>query len=125
MEVVLKVRDFDGSPTSAGFVIRDSRGRVYPNPARRLAPDFFFHNQIYRADGESVHLPPGDYNVAVSRGPEYFVANHQLSVPEGTISHVAEFELNRWVHPLKKRWYSGDHHVHAAGCLTTRIRRKA
>ena len=51
VEVVLGVKDFDGQPTTAAFVIRDKHGRVYPNPARRVAPDFFFHNQIYRADG--------------------------------------------------------------------------
>ncbi|HIL69150.1 MAG TPA: hypothetical protein EYG38_04790, partial [Verrucomicrobia bacterium] len=70
VEIALSVLDFDGKPTSASFVIRDRFGRVYPNPARRLAPDFFFHNQIYRADGESFHLPPGDYDITVSRGPE-------------------------------------------------------
>ncbi|HEY2252712.1 MAG TPA: hypothetical protein VGH74_16675, partial [Planctomycetaceae bacterium] len=73
VEVSLHISDFDGKPTTAAFVIRDKFERVYPNPARRLAPDFFFHNQIYRSDGESVHLPPGDYTVEVSRGPEYLV----------------------------------------------------
>ena len=59
VEVVLGVKDFDGEPVTAAFVVRDEHGRVYPNPAKRLAPDFFFHNQVYRADGESLHLPPG------------------------------------------------------------------
>jgi len=60
VEVALRISDFDGKPTTAAFVIRDKFGRVYPNPARRLAPDFFFHNQIYRSDGESVHLLPAN-----------------------------------------------------------------
>jgi hypothetical protein len=42
VEVSLGVKDIDGKPTSAAFVVRDSFSRVYPNPARRLAPDFFF-----------------------------------------------------------------------------------
>ncbi|MFQ5733616.1 MAG: CehA/McbA family metallohydrolase [Planctomycetaceae bacterium] len=116
VEVSLGVKDFDGKPTTAAFVIRDRFGRVYPNPARRLAPDFFFHNQVYRADGESVHLPPGDYTVTLSRGPEYFVDTHKLTVKSGGVSQRADFKLRRWVHPLKRRWFSGDHHVHAAGC---------
>ena len=116
VEVVLDVKDTDGSATTAGFVIRDSKGRIYPNPARRLAPDFFFHNQVYRADGESVHLPPGDYSVEVSRGPEYRTTTHQLAVKSGVVSQPASFPLQRWIHPYKKRWFSGDHHVHAAGC---------
>jgi hypothetical protein len=116
VEVVLHVVDFDGKPTTAAFVIRDKYGRVYPNPARRLAPDFFFHNQIYRADGESVHLAPGDYTVEVSRGPEYVIEKHKLVIGENIVSQPAEFKLRRWIHPAERRWISGDHHVHAAGC---------
>ena len=117
VEVVLRVKDYDGSPTSAAFVVRDKFGRVYPNPARRLAPDFFFHNQVYRADGESIHLPPGDdYTVEISRGPEYRVQTHQLAVQSGVVSQTASFQLERWIHPKKRQWISGDHHVHAAGC---------
>lgn len=41
-EVVLDVLDHDGQPTSAAFTIKDGRGRVYPHPKRRLAPDFSF-----------------------------------------------------------------------------------
>ncbi len=116
VEVVVGVKDFDGQPTTAAFVIRDTLNRVYPNPARRLAPDFFFHNQIYRADGESFQLPPGEYKVEVSRGPEYQVETHPLLVQSGVVSQKAEFQLHRWIHPATRRWISGDHHVHAAGC---------
>lgn len=115
VELVLGVRDFDGKPATAAFVFRDKFGRVYPNPARRLAPDFFFHNQIYRADGESVHLPPGEYSVEVSRGPEYRVATHTVFVRTGVTSQKQDFQLSRWIHPATRRWFSGDHHVHAAG----------
>lgn len=134
VEVVLGVKDFDGEPTSAAFVIRDKRGNVYPNPARRLSPDFFFHNQIYRADGESVSLAPGEYTVEVSRGPEYVVQTLPLVVegtPEtvqpggssvklfpkvGYRSQKFDVKLTRWTHPATRGWFSGDHHVHAAGC---------
>jgi len=116
VEVVLGVKDVDGTPTMASFTIRDDQGRVYPNPARRLAPDFFFHEQVYRADGESVHLPPGEYTVEIARGPEYYVDTHTLVVEDGVVSQSAEFPLRRWIHPKERGWYSGDHHVHAAGC---------
>ena len=39
------------------------RGRWYQCPARRLAPDFFFHPQIYRADGEVLRLPDGTWRI--------------------------------------------------------------
>lgn len=116
VEVALSILDHDGTPTTAAFVIRDELGRVYPNPARRLAPDFFFHNQIYRSDGESMHLPPGEYRVEITRGPEYVAQTQQLTVQHGVVSQPMNVRLKRWIHPAKQRWFSGDHHVHAAGC---------
>lgn len=115
-KVALEVRDFDGSPTSAAFVVRDDHGRIYPNPARRLAPDFFFHDQVYRADGETLLLPPGDFTVTVSRGPEYHIQTQTVAIRENDPSPRIAVALERWIHPATRRWYSGDHHVHAAGC---------
>ncbi|MCB1121553.1 MAG: CehA/McbA family metallohydrolase, partial [Verrucomicrobiae bacterium] len=116
VDVVLGVKDVDGQPTSAAFVIKDQDGRVYPNPARRLAPDFFFHDQVYRADGESVLLPPGRFSVTISRGPEYLPETREVVVGQGYVSQQVNFQLKRWIHPAMEHWYSGDHHVHAAGC---------
>ncbi|MFM7150219.1 MAG: CehA/McbA family metallohydrolase [Gemmataceae bacterium] len=105
----------DGRPIMGSFLFRDRQGRVYPSLARRLAPDFNFHPQIYRADGETVHLQPGTYNVSWSRGPEYLVQTRVIEVPAGK-THTESFTLKRWIHPAKKGWWSGDHHIHAAGC---------
>ena len=116
VEVSLGIIDFDGTPTTAALTFRDQRGRVYPNPARRLAPDFFFHEQIYRADGESVHLPPGEFTVVVQRGPEYHVDTHKFTVRSDGVSQRLDLKLRRWIHAAKRDWFSGDHHVHAAGC---------
>ena len=58
-DVTLRVRDENGKPTTASFLIQDKVGRVYPARSKRLAPDFFFQDQIYRADGETVRLPDG------------------------------------------------------------------
>ncbi|MEZ5303316.1 MAG: CehA/McbA family metallohydrolase [Verrucomicrobiales bacterium] len=90
------------------------RGAVYPSQAKRLAPDMFFHPQIYRAHGETVALPDGDYTVTCTRGPEYRAQHAPLAVKggEGAIS----FALERWIDPAKRGWWSGDHHIHAAGC---------
>lgn len=113
--VKLAVRDHDGTPTTGAFVFRDGQGRVYPSQSRRLAPDFNFHPQVYRADGETILLQPGKYTATYTRGPEYRVLKREITVP-ATATHRESFELQRWVHPAKKGWYSGDHHVHAAGC---------
>lgn len=113
--VVLRVADHNGEPVMASFLFRDRFGRVYPSPVRRLEPDFFFHPQIYRADGESVNLPAGEYTVEYTRGPEYKILTKKITVPTSA-SHEESFKLQRWIEPKKLGWWSGDHHVHAAGC---------
>ena len=113
--VKLGVLDDDGKPTTAQFTIRDDRGRIYPSRARRLAPDFFFHDQIYRHDGETVSLPPGKYHVSYTRGPEYKVLEREIMVPAAP-THQENFRLERWIKLADHGWYSGDHHIHAAGC---------
>ncbi len=115
VEVTLHVLDDDGQPTTGQFVFRDPKGRVYPARSRRLAPDFFFHDQIYRHDGESVLLPPGEYQVTYTRGPEYKQLQRTIRVPAAK-KHEETFQLQRWIKMSDYGWYSGDHHVHAAGC---------
>ncbi|HLY63101.1 MAG TPA: CehA/McbA family metallohydrolase [Terriglobia bacterium] len=112
--VTLHISDFDGQPTTASFLIRDNLGRVYPSQAKRLAPDFAFQPQIYRADGESVLLPPGEYTFESSRGPEYRKTTRHLTVGDHPVE--MSIKLERWINPAKLGWYSGDHHIHAAGC---------
>lgn len=115
VKVTLGVRDANGDPTVASFLIRDDQGRVYPAQSRRLAPDFYFHPQVYRADGETVTLPPGVFDVEVTRGPEYLVEKRRISVPNAP-THRESFRLKRWTDLAAMNWFSGDHHVHAAGC---------
>ena len=162
VKVTLHIKDDDGSPTMASFLITDGIERVlddsvhtirnsdlriaaaqrefrpffgttenykvpatligiYPLPSRRVAaydeyPDFFFQPQVYRSDGEHVQLPPGKYDVTVTRGPEYITQKIQLVVPSGVTDYSASFQLKRWINMAKLGWYSADHHVHAAGC---------
>ena len=159
VKVIFQVKDEDGTPAMASFIItdgiehvlpdtiRNSHGidyrfklasleysmfsplqvpsktlkGIYPLPSRRVAaydeyPDFFFHPQIYRSDGEHVQLPPGNYTVTFTRGPEYISQKVPLIVPSGVAIYEATFELKRWINMAKLGWYSADHHVHAAGC---------
>jgi hypothetical protein len=114
-EIKLHIVDETGRPTMASLTIRDRSNRVYPNPSKRLAPDFFFQPQIYRSDGESISLPPGDYSIVSTGGPEYRAQTAQVSV-DSTTPRELSLKLNRWVEPAEFGWYSGDSHVHAAGC---------
>ena len=113
--ITLQVLDELGKPTMASFIFRDNLDRIYPNPAKRLAPDFFFQPQVYRASGESISLPAGSYTVSVTGGPEYVSEKRQFTVgPDGPAE--LSFRLKRWIDPASYGWYSGDHHIHAAGC---------
>ena len=110
----LQVLDENGKPTTAGFEIRDHLGRVYPSQAKRLAPDFHFHPQVYRADGESVKLPNGTYQVKFYRGPESLTQIRTVRI-DGQ-NKTESFKVQRWIDPSLMGWWSGDHHIHAAGC---------
>ncbi len=113
--VRLAVRDAGGGPTTARLEFRDATGRVYPPQAKRLAPDFFFQPHIYRADQGVVLLPPGKFTMESSRGPEYRVRTRVVTVPAKGPARIA-VQLERWVDPARFGFYSGDHHIHGAGC---------
>ncbi len=115
VSVALRILEADGTPTAARFVFQSPSGRVYPPQPKRLAPDLFFQRQIYRRDGDRVLLPPGEIRVEWSRGPEYRTLQRAATIPsQGTAS--LEFRTERWIDPAAHGFYSGDHHIHAAGC---------
>ncbi|CAG5073568.1 hypothetical protein DYBT9623_04805 [Dyadobacter sp. CECT 9623] len=126
--VNFRIRDSDGSPAMASFIIADSKvlstgkfKRYYPLQSRRVAafdeyPDFFFQPQIYRKDGEHVQLPAGTYRITYTRGPEYIPQIKEVTVPEDKTTFDISFDLKRWIQLSKLGWYSADHHIHAAGC---------
>jgi hypothetical protein len=113
-DLSFEVLDENNKPTIAAFEIRDMLGRVYPDQAKRIAPDMHFHPQIYRGSGETVRLPKGEYRIGYSRGPEYMGGEKKFTY-DGKGGELT-FKLERWIDPSKHGWWSGDHHIHAAGC---------
>jgi hypothetical protein len=113
--VKLAIADHDGKPTVGRFTFRDKAGHIHPQQARRLAPDLFFQEQTYRNDGDIVLLPPGEFTMYYSRGPEYRLLKKAITVPEKGEAKVA-VKLERWIDTSAFGFYSGDHHIHAAGC---------
>jgi hypothetical protein len=118
--VKLSIIDADGKPTAGRFMFKDKQGRIYPPQPKRLAPDFFFHPQIYRDNGGVVLLPPGELTMTYSRGPEYRQSDRKIMVaPAGANGNAAmplAVKLERWINPMEYGFFSGDHHIHAAGC---------
>jgi hypothetical protein len=113
--VKLSILDQDGQPTIGKLLIKDAQGHVYPPQAKRLAPDLFFQPHIYRQSGETVLLPPGKFTVQYSRGPEYKVLTREIEVPAAKECSL-DLKLQRWIDTATYGFYSGDHHIHAAGC---------
>ena len=112
-QVRVRVVDEQGRPATASFLIKDDADRVYPSAIKRLAPDFYFQPQVYRADGQTISLPAGSFKVIVTRGPEYTAEARRIAVagPDEWL-----FRLVRWIDPTRYGWYPGDHHIHSAGC---------
>lgn len=117
--VRLRVVDFDGRGCVAALTIKDSNGHIYPSMAMRLAPDMYFQEHVYRADGEIMRLPDGEYIVESWRGPEY-VRGRQTAIIDRQ-RDLIDVELERWIDPAAWGWYSGDPHIHAGGCLHYQI----
>jgi len=113
-KVTFAVRDADGRGCVASFTVRDHQNRVYPPQAMRVAPDLYFQPQIYRADGETILLPDGEYTVESKRGPEYLRGLQTVTIDAG--HPRIEVKLQRWIDPAQWGWYSGDTHIHAGGC---------
>jgi hypothetical protein len=117
--VKLDVLDDDGTPTIGRFQFVDKQGHIFPAQPKRLAPDLFFQKQIYRADGETVLLPPGKFTMYYGRGPEYHWVKDTLTISNNAGHHhplELHVRLKRWINPATYGFYSGDHHIHAAGC---------
>ncbi|HEY3556989.1 MAG TPA: CehA/McbA family metallohydrolase [Kribbella sp.] len=108
------VREPDGSSSVAALTVRDSQRRAYPSKAMRLAPDMFFHDHVYRATGEMITLPAGQYVVSARRGPEYREVTVEVDLSPET--EAVAIELDRWTDPAAHGYYSGDPHIHAGGC---------
>lgn len=113
--ISLRIRDVDGTATTASLLVTDRLNRVYPAQNKRALPDLWFERHIYRHDGETLSLPEGEYSIECWRGPEYLRKRLLLSVSASTPAPV-ELSLERWITPQKLGYYSGDTHIHAAGC---------
>src|SRR5580765_7124690 len=115
VQVKLRILDDDAKSAAARFIFRDEAGHVFPPQAKRLAPDFYFQPQIYRRDGGMVLLPPGRFTMHYDRGPEYRRLRREVTIPPRSSAEIA-VKLERWINPMAYGFYSGDHHIHGAGC---------
>ncbi len=111
----VRVQDESHDVAVASLLITDKLGRVYPAQTKRALPDLWFQPQIYRKNGETIELPDGAYAIEYGRGPEYRRKQISIEVSAGEPASIS-LPLERWVHPDTWHYYSGDSHIHAAGC---------
>src|SRR5437764_12744310 len=83
VKVKVNVKDETGKPTVGRFTFTDKAGHIYPPRAKRVAPDFFFQDQVYRPDGGPVLLPPGEFTMVYGRGPENQLNSQTVNVADG------------------------------------------
>ena len=89
-------------------VVPDSRraGPDLSDLSKRLAPDFFFQPQIYRADGETVDLPSGDFTVDVYTRARVPAADAALERSPAGAARNCRSQLERWIDPAALRLVS-------------------
>ena len=123
--VKLQVLDHDGTPTTARFQFVDRQGHVFPPQAKRLAPDLFFQTaDLSRARRGRAAAPRRAHDVLRPRARVPVAQTHRDDSRAGTGGHDGRsashaqiaVKLERWIDPAGRGFYSGDHHIHAAGC---------
>ena len=71
------------------------------------------NRQMFYTDGDyQTQLPPGRYDLVISRGMEYRFIQQQVEIKPGKETRLT-IELERWTNMPAKGWYSGDTHVHS------------
>ncbi len=99
------------------FTFTDAAGHVYPPQAEAARPGLLL---------PGADLPPRRRHRAAAAGRVHGAVRPRPGVPlevaEGhdraaeRPTRCSAFKLERWINPADYGFYSGDHHIHAAGC---------
>ncbi len=128
--LVLDVRDGDGGPEVPARVgLHDATGRA-PLPSDRAVSLHRFTDEIrllrvnartfwpsdnrlafYVNGSYEARLPAGDYELVVTRGPEYRFHRSTIEIRADETTSVT-VPLQRYVDQPARGWYSGDAHIH-------------
>jgi hypothetical protein len=130
--LVLNVESSD-EPTPARIGLYDQTGRM-PLPADSALPIHHYdetkrqiflretfatiqpwpheNRHIFYIDGRyEAELPPGTYDLVVTKGPEFHREVRRFDIVDGQATSV-DVPLRRWIDMASAGWYSGDDHVH-------------
>lgn len=129
----LQVKDEAGGTTPVRIGIYDASGRMplpsddgltirnYNDLTRQIflrathgtiTPWPHDNRHVFYIDGEyRAELPSGDYQLVLSKGPEYGLIVRDFRIEDGNTTEV-DVALERWTDMPAAGWYSGDDHVH-------------
>ncbi len=68
-------------------------------------------SSFYVAGQFRLQLPPGTYQLTLSKGNEYLRQQHTLVVKPNQVLRKT-YTLKRWIHMAARGWYSADDHIH-------------
>jgi hypothetical protein len=100
--------------------INDPHGNLLPcrvhlldheGKSQKVEGQPFWHDHFVCSGRVTVTLPPGKYDYAIERGPEYVGQTGQLELAAGQ-THSLDAKLERIANLRAAGWYSGDLHVH-------------
>ncbi len=137
-EASLSVRIVDaqtGQPTPVRVRLRNEKGErpkvrgavavsesAIPIPRQAIAVMFGTNDRAegyaiqpdgsFYVDGSfDVRLPPGTYQLAISKGFEYLRETQTIELkPAGSLTR--EYKMRRWMDMPARGWYSADDHIH-------------
>ena len=131
-QLTLNVKDESGITTSARVGIYTPEGKApLPSDAAITIGHFNEHVKqvplkysqpfwpapgrfIFYTDGRyTTELAPGQYELVVSKGPEYRIVKRSFNIAHNQ-KQTLDVNLKRWRNLPKEGWYSGDLHVHIA-----------
>lgn len=132
-QLALNVSDSDGNTTPARIGIYDATGRMplpsdaaltirnYDDLTRQIflrsthgtiSPWPHDNRHIFYTDGTyTAELPAGEYELILSKGPEYDVVVRNFVIT-GDMTEQVDVKMRRWTNMPAAGWYSGDDHVH-------------
>src|SRR5262249_8964909 len=115
----LQTKDQGGKKSViARVALREDKGKFYAPPGAlyrvlRGTGHFYCDKAEELILPAGAHrLPAGAYRRRASRGPEYKPAFRDITIEAGKTVELT-VELERWTHPAKEGWYSGENHIHA------------
>jgi hypothetical protein len=102
----IAIDEAEGTTLPCRIHLLDHEGR-----AQKVAGQPFWHDHFVCSGRVTATLPPGKYDYAIERGPEYRRQTGQVEVAAGQ-THTLQATLERIANLRAAGWYCGDLHVH-------------